>query len=178
MTTTPPDVSLFEAHAELTTRSGLRLTLRPVDPADTDRVRELYHGLSPEDLRFRFLSAKRHLASTDLSRLIEVDHRSHEHLLAFDPQGALVGSLMLAADPAMEQAEVAIAVAAPAKGRGIGWTLLRHAADLARERGFRKLTAIESRDSHEALEVERDLGFTAKAMPGDPTLVLVETGLH
>ena len=178
MTTTEPDVTLFEPQAQLTTRTGLHISLRPVAAADAAIVRRLYDGLSADDLRFRFLSAKHHLASTDLTRLIEVDHRGREHLLAFDPQGVLVGSLMLAADPGMEQAEVAIAVAAPAKGRGIGWTLLRHAADLARERGFRKLTAVESRDSHEALEIERDLGFKARTMPDDPTLLILEMELR
>ena len=74
-------------------------------------------------------------------------------------------------------AEVAIAVAGAWKDRGIGWTLLRHATDLALIRGVRKLRCIESLSNHDALEVERTLGFHARAIDGEPGLLLVEAEL-
>lgn len=179
MTSHSLDSTLSEAAGvTLTTRGGLVLKLRPVSAADAGIVAALFARLSPTDLRFRFLSGQSRVSDDQLAMMIAVDHRHSEHLLAFDdPGGELVASLMLVADEHMENAEVAIAVAPDFKGRGIGWTLLKHAAELARERGVRRLRSIESRANHQAIEVERDLGFHASDYEGDATLVLVEAEL-
>lgn len=164
---------------ELKTRSGMQLDLRPVTLDDGPIVADLFQRLTPEDLRFRFLSGMEVVKPHQIASLIELDHRQAEHLLAFDhATGTLVGSLMVATDAAMEKAEVAIVVAKEFRDQGIGWTLLRHATELARERGFRSLCAIESRANHDALDVERTLGFTSRPYDGDPTLVIVETKLN
>jgi acetyltransferase len=174
------DISLSEAgETHLVTRNGVELSLRPVSDGDADRIARFYDGLSPEDMRFRFLSAQSHLSPAQLAAMTNVDHRHREHLLAFDrSDGALVASLLVAADDAFELAEVAIAVAPSHKGRGIGWSLLRHAVDLARERGVSRLCAIESRANRGAIEVERTLGFTSRDYPGDATLAMLEIDLR
>lgn len=179
MTSRSLDTTLSEAGGVmLTTRDGLVLKLRPVSTDDTSIVAALFDGLSPEDMRFRFLSAQRHVSAGQLAALVGVDHRHSEHLLAFDTATSqLVASLMIVADEHLEAAEVAIAVSPACKGHGIGWTLLRHAADLARERGVRWLRSIESRANHQAIEVERALGFSTRAYEGDATLVVVEAEL-
>jgi len=56
---------------------------------------------------------------------------------------------------------------------GIGWELLAHIARYADTKGLRSLESIESRDNHEAIELERDMGFVISDYPGDSTLVLV-----
>src|SRR5690606_28925376 len=127
----------------IATRDNVELVLRPVTSADSDRVNLFYDGLAPDDMRFRFLSGQSHLSPSQLAAMIAVDHCHREHLLAFDQaDGALVASLFIAADEAFELAEVAIAVAPTHKGRGIGWSLLHHAVDLARERGLHRLRAV------------------------------------
>lgn len=162
----------------LSTRSGTSLRLRPATIEDGALLAGLFAGLSPESLRFRFLDAHRQLTPGDIAAMISVDHRHAEHVLAFDElTGQLVGSLMLVADERMETAEVAIVVAEDARGRGIGWALLKHAADLARERGVRRLRSIENSANHDALEVEHALGFSARVWEDEPGLVIVEADL-
>ena len=180
MTTRSLDLTLSEqACADLTTRDGLVLSLRPVTSGDAASVLALFDGLAREDLQFRFLSAQHHLTERQLVALVDVDHRHSEHLLAFDKaSGQLAASLMVVADEHMENAEVAIAVAPEFKHRGIGWTLLRHAADLCRERGLRRIRSVESRANVLALDVERTLGFTVLPYEGDATLALVEAELN
>jgi acetyltransferase len=160
------------------TRSGTALRLRPAAVTDGPLLAELLARVTPEDLRFRFLDTRKMPAERDIAALLWVDHRRSEHVLAFDTAtGELVATLMVVADPRMDAAEVAIAVASGWKGRGIGWALLRHASDLAFIRGVKKLRCIESRANHDALEVERALGFRARPMEGDPDLLLVEADL-
>jgi RimJ/RimL family protein N-acetyltransferase len=162
----------------LSTRSGDRLRLRPVRPDDGPLLAGFFARLSAEDLRFRFLDRRKPPAAADIAAMVQVDHRRTEHVLAFDTStGELVASVMIVGDGRMDTAEIAIALATEWKGRGIGWSLLRHATELAFIRGVRRLRCIESSANHDALEVERSLGFHARVAEGEPGLMLVEANL-
>ena len=172
------DITLSQGvGVELTTRSGVMLKLRPVSATDADLVDRFFEGLTAEDLQFRFLSAQPQLTGVLLSSMIDIDHRHREHLLAFVGDDELVASLMIAADPGCKTAEVAIAVTPALKGCGVGWSLLHHAIDLARERGIKRLQAIESRANRRAIEIEHDLGFKSSDYDGDATLALLQIDL-
>ncbi|MGB3847043.1 MAG: GNAT family N-acetyltransferase [Sphingopyxis sp.] len=177
--TTPPDMTLSEAsEGHLLTRGGVELRVLPVAESDVDIVDRFFNGLTADDMMFRFLSGQPHLSSAQLAAMVGVDHRHREHLLAFDVEtGKLVASLLIAADEAFVSAEVAIAIAPAYKTRGVGWTLLHHAIELARSRGLKTLRSIESRANRGAMEVERTLGFRASNYDGDATLALLELDL-
>ena len=162
---------------ELSTWTGFRLRVRHAGPADRAALAELFEKVSDEDRRFRFLSAVRRVDQDMLSRMTEVDHERTEDFLAFDGD-TLIASAMLAADPAGERAEVAISVRADYKQRGVGWTLLDHAARFAAAKGVELIESVENRNNVEAITLEKEMGFTATAYPGDPTLVLLQKKLN
>lgn len=169
-----PQLLLSEWSAELTTQSGVRLNVRPAAPEDETRLGEFFANVTPEDIRFRFLSAMRRVGHEQLHELVAVDHMRTENFLAFNASGRkLLATAMLAADPSLEKAEVAIAVRADMKHCGIGWTMLQYLADYAEARGIKAIESIEYRDNREAIALEREMGFTATTCPGDATLVLV-----
>ena len=160
--------------ATLETRDGVRLNIRPASPDDAQTLIDFFTAVSPNDLQFRFLSAVARVGETMVRPLVEVDHDSTENLLAFDARtGLLVATAMIAADPDLSRAEVAIAVRADYRHRGVGWTLLHHAADYAAARGICRLESIERCDNRAAISLEREMGFTARICPGDATLVVV-----
>ncbi|MCY1167910.1 Protein lysine acetyltransferase Pka [compost metagenome] len=161
----------------LTTGTGLRLQVRPASAADESTLEAFFEHVTLEDLRFRFLSAVQHVGHDQLAGLLPTGRERTETFFAFEESGALVGVATLAADAQNETAEVAVSVHRDHKTQGIGWSLLRYVAQIARARGILRLQSIESRDNHAAIEVERDLGFSARAYPGDPTLILVEADL-
>ncbi|MFT3966930.1 MAG: GNAT family N-acetyltransferase [Sphingobium sp.] len=165
------------SEADVTTRTGLRLRIRPAHPADETRLSAFFENVTLEDLRFRFLSAVQHVGHDQIAAMLRADGERTETFLAFEENGALVGIATLAADATGETAEVAVSVHRDRKAQGIGWSLLSHVARIARAKGILHLQSIESRDNHAAIEVERELGFSARAYPGDPTLVLVEADL-
>lgn len=174
-----PQLLLSEWSAELTTRSGVRLKVRPAAPEDESLLTEFFGRVAPEDLRFRFLSAVKKPGHDLVAPLVQVDHTTTENFLAFAENGkTLLATAMLAADPTLERAEVAIATRADAKHQGIGWTLLDHVAGYASARGIGTLESIESRDNREAIGLEREMGFTALPYPGDTTLVLLQKRLR
>lgn len=169
---------IAEWSAELETRTGVKLKVRSAAPEDEAMLAEFFTRVSPADLQFRFLSPLQHVPSETVKDLVQVDHRRTENLLAFAEDGeTLVATAMIAADDRLERAEVAIATRSDFKHRGVGWTLLQHAADYARARGFSSIESIESRENREAIDLEREMGFTAEAYEGDPTLVLVRKTL-
>ena len=166
--------------AELTTRSGLKLFVRPVTADDGLLVERFFASLSHDDLRFRFLSPVAHPSLSLLESLVLVDHVRTEDFLAFaDVNGSkvLVASAMLAADPSGKRAEVAIAVRPDYKQRGVGWTLLDFVALDAAQRGIETLESVECRDNRAAISLEREMGFTACIYPEDATLTLVSKSL-
>lgn len=174
------DMTLSEAGGtSIVTRDGTEIMLRPVTADDAVLLNRFFDGLTPDDMRFRFLSAQPHLSGAQLGAMVDVDHRHREHLLAFESNGnELVASLLIAADDSFEVAEVAIAITPAYKGRGVGWSLLNHAVDLAKKRGVKRLRSIESRENREAIDVERTLGFKSSDYEGDATLALLEIDLR
>lgn len=160
--------------ADLSTRSGLILSVRSASEADEAALSAFFDKVSDEDRRFRFFSAGEHVSHEQLHPLIHVDHFRSESFLAFDKSsGELIGSALLACDGALDTGEVAVSIRRDYKGRGVGWALLDFLGEQAQSRGVRRVVAIESRNNHAAIELEREKGFTPEPFEGDPTLIIL-----
>jgi len=158
----------------LTTRTGFQFYVRSADPDDRETLENFFEGVTADDLRFRFLTAVEAVAPSQISRLTHPDRHHVESFIAFTEDGALmIASGMLACDASFEHGEVAIAIRADHKGKGIGWEFLALLTKFADEKGVRIVESIESRDNHEAIDLERNMGFAATPYPGDPTLMLL-----
>ncbi|CAN5505460.1 GNAT family N-acetyltransferase [soil metagenome] len=164
---------------ELTTRSGYSCHVRPVRVGDEAALATFYAGVSSDDLRFRFLSGMSQVPAARIAEMTHVDHGKTEDFVVFAPDGeTIVANALLAADDKLDTAEVAISIRHDLRGRGIGWALLDHVARAAKAKGIRKLVSIESYANHAAIELEREMGFTARSYEGDPSLVLLEATLQ
>ncbi|MEO8684091.1 MAG: GNAT family N-acetyltransferase [Devosia sp.] len=163
---------------ELVSRSGLKFHVRPVRPADEPALRLFFDNVTPEDLRFRFLTTLKRVGHDRLRAMIDVDHRRSETFIAsVQVDGPIIAVAMLACDEAMEIGEVAITLSPAFKSKGFGWELLRHISRFAEANGIKMLQSLESRSNHAAIQLEQDFGFTAQTYPGDSTLVLVQKQL-
>ncbi|OZA55366.1 MAG: GNAT family N-acetyltransferase, partial [Sphingomonadales bacterium 39-62-4] len=67
-----------------------------------------------------------------------------------------------------------VSIRADFRGRGVGWTMLDLIAEEARKRGLKRVISIEDRDNHSTIALEREKGFVAHGMDGDPRLVMLE----
>lgn len=172
------EASNEDSRRDLVTRTAYRFEVRPAGPCDEAELASFFGHVTQEDLRFRFLTAVRQVGQDEIERLTHIDHKGTENFLAFDADnGVLVATAMIAADTAGQTAEVAIAIRSDFKSRGLGWTLLEHVTKFARSRGIRTLESMESRENHSAIELEREMGFSVRSCPGDPTTVIVSTEL-
>ncbi len=160
---------------QIETRTGLRLNLRLVRENDGQALAAFFSAVSDDDRRFRFLSTAPTVNVAQLHDITHCDHHHTETFLATDPvDGRIVAAATLAADEPRTLAEVAISVRADRRGQGIGWCLLNHVAEQAKSWGVSRLQAIESRANHAAIELEREQGFIARPIEGDPSLMLLE----
>ncbi len=166
---------MIDMMTPLQTRDGVALRVRPADHADEAAIATFFSGVSADDRRFRFLNAAPELTASQIHALAESDHHHHENILAFvEGSDDIVAIATLAADAPRETAEVAISIRSDYRGRGIGWSLLDHVAELAKSWGVTRLQAIENRENHAAIQLEREKGFVASGIDGDPGLVLLE----
>ncbi|HKR91861.1 GNAT family N-acetyltransferase [Novosphingobium sp.] len=163
----------------LPTRSGITLEVRPVTEADEPALAAFFDRITDEDRRFRFFAAAEHVGHEQLKPLVHTDHFRTESWLGINKgSGEIVASGLLACDGPLDTAEVAIAVCANHKGKGIGWAMLDFLARQAEARSCRRVIAIESRGNHAAIEVEREKGFRPEPFEGDPTLVILSKTFH
>ncbi|WGF90789.1 GNAT family N-acetyltransferase [Marinivivus vitaminiproducens] len=160
---------------ELVTRIGFRLRVRPVTAEDEPALANFFHQVTPDDLRFRFLTGVNQVNHSRLVDMIRVDQERTESFLVTttDPDSPVIAAAMLAADESGERAEVAISIRGDHKGRGIGWTLLDHLANHAQAKGIKVLESIESRENRQAIALEREMGFVTEPVEGDSTLVVL-----
>lgn len=163
---------MSESTNQIATRSGIAFTVRSATPDDEAQLTAFFDKVSDEDRRFRFFSAAEHVSHDQLVPLISADHYKSESFLAFDGD-QLVASALLASDAKLDTAEIAVSIREDYKGKGVGWAMLDLLGREAEARGIRCVMAIESRDNHAAIELEREKGFTPSAMEGDPTMVIL-----
>ncbi len=163
---------------DATTRDGYTFHVRPASLADEDALADFFTHVSTDDLRFRFLSAIHKVGHDQLKALVTVDHDRTENFLAIEPvTGRIIATAMMAADDTLVNAEVALAIRADWKHAGISWRMLEYVAHVAAAEGIRTLESIESRDNHQAINLEREMGWVASSAPGDPTLMLLRKTL-
>jgi RimJ/RimL family protein N-acetyltransferase len=127
-------------------RDGSTITIRPIEPGDAARLREVWQGMSELSRRRRFLAPSNgEVSDEDMRYLVEVDHRRHEALLALDPDGRAVAVARYVRTPGdRDTAEVAVVVADEWHHRGVATALLDRLSTRARENGIRRYTAIVS----------------------------------
>ncbi len=169
---------LMNGTVDLETRTGFRFSVRPANEGDDAALAEFFEHVTKDDLRFRFLSAIQKVSKKQIADMTHVDHRQTEDFLIYKTGGdKIIANAMLAADKCLETAEVAFTVHEDFKGQGLETALLEYVAGYAKARGIKKLQAIESRENHCTIELERKLGFKARGIEDDPMLVMLEATL-
>jgi acyl-CoA hydrolase/GNAT superfamily N-acetyltransferase len=145
---------------------GTLVSLRPMHPTDEPRVRDLFHSLSRQTLYYRFMSNIARLPQRQIQNFVYVDYRDEMAIVgtvpeAYGDQIVAVGRYYL--DAGTNRAEVAFIVRDDWQNRGIGTSLLKYLATLARGQGISGFTAEVLADNMPMLAVLRKSGFRLRS---------------
>ena len=135
--------------------------MRPLRPADRERVAELFERLSERSRRHRFLGPKDRLSEAELDRLTRLDHITRDAVAAIErSSGDIVGVARYAAKHDSDAAaDIAVVVADDWQGRGLGCALTRLVVWRAATTGFTRLVANVLEDNAHSQSMLRKLGF-------------------
>src|SRR3954463_5038324 len=156
-------------------RDDSTVTIRPIEPGDFDRLREVWDGMSELSRRRRFLApSSGDITDADIQYLVDVDHRRHEALLALGDNGRALGVARYVRTPGdPESAEVAVVVVDDWHRRGLGTALLDRLTERARENGIERYTAIVSEDNDVVLRALDRAGATRTGTSGEGEIEFV-----
>ncbi len=143
-------------------RDGSTIHIRPISVGDSAELAAAVEKLSPESRYRRFFSVLKKLDARTIAYFTDVDHISHEALIALDPDhGELVGvARYICAEEGSEIAEVAMAVADEWHGRGLATVLLAELTTRARRAGVHRFQASCLSINRNAIDVLGSLGPT------------------
>ncbi|MFF8993560.1 GNAT family N-acetyltransferase [Streptomyces sp. NPDC014983] len=145
---------------------GATVCIRPVTPADHDRLLGLYEEMSPENLRLRFFSQSPRSAGRAADRACAPAHPGYRALLA-ERQGQVIGLAEYDTGGTGDEAEISIAVGDGLHHRGVGTLLVEHLVSAARAEGVTAFTADALSENREVLRLFADLGLrTARRFEG------------
>ncbi|QFY14770.1 GNAT family N-acetyltransferase [Nonomuraea phyllanthi] len=153
----------YPAHweADVVLADGGTAHVRPIKPADADRLRSFYSRLSDESIYFRFFGPRPRLSDREVERFTNVDYVNRVALIA------TIGTEMVAVirydRTGPGEAEVAFLVEDAHQGRGVASVLLEHLAATARERGIERFVADVLPANMRMTGLLRQAGYTAQS---------------
>jgi RimJ/RimL family protein N-acetyltransferase len=136
--TQPQDYSAVEV-----LKDGRRVEIRALRPADRPALEAAVDRTSPQSLYRRFFAVRTVFTEEQASFFVDVDFKRHVALVAVVDEGgrsaiAGGGRYVIVADG---RAEIAFMIVDAYQGIGIGGTLLRHLAAIAKDAGIRQFVA-------------------------------------
>jgi RimJ/RimL family protein N-acetyltransferase len=151
---------------QLTLADGARLRVRPIVPADRQPLADAFDRLSDGSRHQRFLGPKARLSARELDYLTDIDHVSHEALVAIDEtSGQIVGVGRYATGtPGGVAADMALVVVDDWQRRGIGHGLAVRLLERACANGIRRLTGTALADNVRIRALLERLGFRVAAV--------------
>jgi len=159
----------------ITLADGQRVLLRPIRPEDEPGFLKLFSGLTPEQVRFRFLNPIKALPHTLAARLTQIDYDREMALVlagrGLSGEAELYGSVRIIADPDNERAEFAVLLRPDMIGLGLGPLLLRRIIEHARSRGISEVFGEVLEDNTTILRLCEALGFSKKPNRDDPGII-------
>ena len=139
-------------------RDGHTVHVRPIVPADADRLLRFHSRQSPESIYFRYFSPRPELSERDVRHFTVVDHRDRVAFVAMS-EDEIVGVARYERYRGTDTAEVAFFIDDDHQGRGLGTLLLEYLAEAGRDNGLRRFTATTLPHNRKMLRVFTTAGY-------------------
>lgn len=154
-----------------TTKTGLRILLRPVKITDEPLLKDFFYSLSDESMYRRFFSARRDMPHERLQGFDVVDYTRKMVILAViegqDHQETVIGLGQYDINKDMHTAEVALVVRDKYQNQGVGSEILSYLTYLARRQGLLCFTAEVLMDNRPMMALFERMGFDIERRSGE-----------
>ncbi len=161
-----PALDLYPEQYEVRERiDGRDVLLRPLKPTDEPLLKDLFYALSDESVYRRYFAAVRYMPHEKRQQELDLDYDARMAIAAVvAPAGVeeMIGLARYELDPSTGYGDAAFLVRDDWQGKGVGWALVRHLIDVARDRGVRGITATVMPDNRAMLHLFHKLGRTVE----------------
>ncbi len=145
--------------ADVLLSDGTGVHLRPIQPADAEKIVALHSRFSDRTRYLRYFSPYPRIPERDLIRFTTVDHHDREAIVVVHGEQLIAVGRYDRLGPGAGDAEVAFVVEDAFQGRGIGSILLEHLAASAQRDGLTRFVAEVLPANGAMLRVFADAGF-------------------
>lgn len=145
-----------------TTKTGLKIFLRPVELSDESLVKNFFNKLSIESLCRRFLSLRKNMLGDFLQKFFIINFNIEMKILVIIDQNRneeVVGVGQFHIYSGASFAEVALIVSDNYQNQGIGRELLTYMMQLAKKKGLKGFEGIVQMDNWPILHICKTIGF-------------------
>jgi acyl-CoA hydrolase/ribosomal protein S18 acetylase RimI-like enzyme len=148
------------------TFDGQVMLIRPAKHADVRAIQEFFYSLSDRDVYFRFLRSMRAFPREEMAAIADVDYHYRMTLLCLVGEVGfekVIGIGRYITKPGKELVEVDIAVSENYRRMGVGKALVGNLADIAKEKGFKGISAYVSSENPRTIHLFKKLGYDMRA---------------
>jgi RimJ/RimL family protein N-acetyltransferase len=157
-----------ELEAHRTTKTGLRIFLRPVRISDEHLLKDFFYSLSSDCMYHRFISTRTDMPHERLQKFVVIDYTKEMVVLVVvqtEDKEEVYGMGQYFIDENTHTAEVAFVVRDEYQNQGIGAELLNYLTYLAKRKGLHGFTATVLMDNKPMLLLFEKAGFMIEQMP-------------
>ena len=147
-----------EEEHPVTLRDQRAVLLRPATSVDGEHIRELFHGLSQQDVYTRFFRRVRGLSNRDIQRLCNLNFDTEVAFVAVSgtrENPRVVAHACYFVEPSTNLAETAFMVLPEWQSTGLATALQQHMMDHAKKRGVRGFVAEILADNTKMIRLAR-----------------------
>jgi acetyltransferase len=146
---------------------GTKLTVRPLRPEDGALYPDFVAHVTAEDLRMRLFTPVAHLTDDMIKHFTHYDPHTAMAFIALDESGHMLGVARLHDDQDGGGGEFAVLVRSALKGHGLGWILMQHIIDYAKQKGLGTVHGEVLTENLTMLQMCRELGFGIADEPNE-----------
>ena len=167
--TAPSPDFAADHHWHETLRDATQVVIRPLTRDDAAHERTFLDHLSRESLHYRFLGEVK-VTDALIRQLVDVDTRREAAFIALrEGHDEQIGAARFCVSRDGGSCEGAIVVSDEWQGKGLGYLMMRHLIEVARQAGIRRMVSIDSARNHKMRQLATDLGFQRKVDPDFPS---------
>jgi len=151
---------------------GRTVLLRPIKPEDEPLWLEMFQNFSEESIRYRFFHIIKDTPHEMRIRYCNIDYDREIAIipeLTENGKRKILGVVRVPILPDQKTGEIAVIVADPWQGLGLGSKMMDYMIEICKDKGLETIYGVMLPDNYRAIELFKKMGFTIKYL-GDDTV--------